>query len=280
MRIRLWRTAASGMAIGALLLLLLPGSFRGTNSAASLLAGAGGLVSAIPRAYLPFVAKNRSFASLTPSPTHTPVPGCSTAPVLIAPADGSTLDTLIPVFQADSGTNPNATDLQLEACLDRGFTDCPYRMHSESRARGIWQHRPVLNLAPATTHYWRAYLMCGTTRGPHSEVWSFTTGSGGRILPGPDLVSPADGATLAGVTVSLEWSPVSGAVQYQANYQDGGWWYTSLETGTKSMVDELLANTSYEWWVQARNDYAWGAESPHWQFSTGSSGPAILFDPF
>ena len=31
----------------------------------------------------------------------------------------------------------------------------------------------------------------------------------------------------------------------------------------------LQANTDYEWWVAARNDYAWGDESTHWTFTTG-----------
>ena len=41
----------------------------------------------------------------------------------------------------------------------------------------------------------------------------------------------------------------------------------------------LSPNTTYEWWVQARNDYAWGDDSAHWTFTTGPSGALISAGP-
>jgi hypothetical protein len=43
-------------------------------------------------------------------------------------------------------------------------------------------------------------------------------------------------------------------------------------TETQTDVTSLRPNTTYEWWVRARNDYAWGAEPAHWHFTTGPSG--------
>ena len=112
--------------------------------------------------------------------------------------------------------------------------------------------------------------MCGETQGPDSEMWSFTAGSGGTMLPGPSLLSPASGSTLAGTTVTPQWSSVSGAAEYVVyDKADRTSWRTV--NGTQITINWLDPHTTYEWWVKARNDYAWGAESIHWTFTTGAS---------
>jgi len=211
------------------------------------------------RVYLPVVAR----------PLGAPPPDCGPAPQLIAPADGSTLDTLLPRFEWDSGDDRSATEFRLQVCVDRACTDFEYQARSSGWAHGRWEHRPVRNLQPATTFYWRTYLMCGEVRGPSSPVWSFTTGSGGDMLPGPQLVSPADGSTLPGAEVTMEWTPVPGAVEYQINYVDGELHAATFGAEASCVLSDLQANAEYEWWVVARNDYAWGDESEHRTFTTG-----------
>ena len=231
------------------------------------------------RAYLPLVRGRQPMPTVTPTPTSTPIPGCSTIPALLSPSNGATLDTLIPEFRWDSGDNPYSTRSWLEVGADPTLSR-RVAMVEFYRGQGIFQWQIESNLEPATTYYWRAHQRCGSTRGPYSEVWSFTTGSGGEILPAPVLLSPADGATLLGTTVTLCWSPVSDASRYWAHYIGGNIWWSIRMPGSETTQDlqDLLPNTTYEWWVQAWNDYAWGVEPAHWRFTTGPSESSASFD--
>ena len=219
-------------------------------------------------------ASHRIYLPVLIRPSSPPLPECTLAPQLIAPANGSSLHTLLPRFEWDSGDDPSATEFRLQVCFDRACTDFDYRARSSGWAHGRWEHRPVSNLQPATTYYWRAYLLCGEVQGPYSPVWSFTTGSGGAILPGPQLLTPADGSALPDREATLEWTAVQGAEEYQANYIDGGRHAATHVTESPAMLSELQANTEYEWYVLARNDYAWGDESEHRTFTTGPATQA------
>ncbi|HSD84473.1 MAG TPA: fibronectin type III domain-containing protein [Anaerolineae bacterium] len=196
---------------------------------------------------------------------------CTTVPTLLSPANGAALNTLIPLFQWDSGNDPHATEFSYEASKDISF-DYTLGFISAYDTQGVHEDRLGWNFEPATIYYWRAYLMCGAVQGPYTDVWTFTTGSGGTLLPGPNLVSPADGVTLPGTTVTLHWSSLAGAVEYNV-YRKRAGSYTSYWTvdNTESTLSGLNPNTTYEWWITARNDYAWGAESAHRFFTTGPS---------
>ena len=205
--------------------------------------------------YLPVMLKNTQF--------------CSTVPTLISPTNGSSLNTLIPLFQWDSGHNPDANDLHVDVSRNPGFTQIINTLYYNS-AQGAGNFRFSGNFDPATILYWRAFLLCGSTQGPYSPVWSFTTGSGGTLLPTPALVAPANGNTVPTITVLLQWSSVSGAVAYQVHWRkvgQSGYIYDSV-TGTQYTITWGSANTTYEWWVSAQNDYAFGADSVKWQFTT------------
>jgi hypothetical protein len=233
-----------------------------------------------PWAYLPFIARQ-------PTPTPTPV-ACSTVPTLISPADGSNLDTLIPLFTVDAGNDPNATGLVLLLSLGPDAPTPPGGFNHIECTQGICQWRHLFNLHSAMTYYWQTYLMCGDTQGPRSEEWWFATGSGGTILPAPMLRSPANDSTLPGTTVTLKWSSVSGAAEYLvcAYYRDDRAGSVRFSTrgcrvvqGTKLTIHNLIENAGYSWAVTARNDYAWGTRSASWLFTTGSSGAQTLPDP-
>ncbi len=202
--------------------------------------------------------------------------GCSTIPTLIGPTNGSNLSTLIPLFQWDSGNDPNATVLRLRVAKDPDFTQGVWSLWY-GRGTGVGEFRFSRNLDPATTYYWRAWLLCGDTEGPYSDVWSFTTGSGGTILPAPTLVAPGNGSTVPTTTVTLQWSPVSGTVEYLVRWREvgqGGYTYNWV-TETQTTISWLSANTTYEWWVSARNDYAIGADSETWQFTTPAGSSCV-----
>lgn len=209
---------------------------------------------------------------------------CSTIPTLLSPANGSNLNTIAPLFRWDNGNNPSATTLRLQVAKDSGFTQSVRSLWSGGTS-GVSEFRFTSNLDPATTYYWRAWLMCNDTQGPYSEVWSFTTGSDGTILAAPMLTAPANGSTLPSLPVTLQWSTVDGTVEYLLRWRkvgQGGYTY-SWQTETQREFSWLEANTSYEWWVSARNDYAIGENSETWQFTTpaeSSSMPPLDLNRF
>ena len=147
--------------------------------------------------------------------------------------------------------------------------------------QGAGQFRFAQNFDPATTYYWRALLECGEgIQGPYSEVWAFTTGSGGIVLPAPNLITPANGTTIPATSATLQWSSVSGAVEYRVHWRKtgtGGGTHQKTPY-TQTTITGLSPNTTYEWWSAARSDYAWSNESAHWTFTTGASGPSASLD--
>jgi len=212
----------------------------------------------VAAAYLPAVFRNYGV--------------CSTIPTLLSPANGSSLNTIAPLFRRDNGNNPNATVLRLQVSK-AGYV---WSLRS-SRASGVSEFRFSRNLNPAATYYWRAWLMCGDVQGPYSEVWSFTAGSGGTILPAPTLVAPTNGSTSPTTTVNLQWSPVSGAIEYLVYWReagDRGYFFWSV-SATQTTISQLKANTTYEWWISARNDYAIGTDSETWRFTTPAGSSSL-----
>jgi len=212
----------------------------------------------VAAAYLPAVFRNYGV--------------CSTIPTLLSPANGSSLNTIAPLFRRDNGNNPNATVLRLQVSK-AGYV---WSLRS-SRASGVSEFRFSRNLNPAATYYWRAWLMCGDVQGPYSEVWSFTAGSGGTILPAPTLVAPTNGRTLPTTTVNLQWSPVSGAIEYLVRWREAGYggYFVRSVSATQTTISQLKANTTYEWLISAQNDYAIGTDSETWRFTTPAGSSSL-----
>jgi hypothetical protein len=205
---------------------------------------------------------------------------CRTIPTLISPPNGSKDNNLIPLFRWNNGGDPLATQLHLEIAQDAGFTrrgGCDLSTRGQGVGHWIDEFRCPYNFAPATTYYWRTHLMCGQNiQGHYSQVWSFTTGSGGTILSAPVLIAPANGSAVPSTNAIMQWSSVSGAVEYLV------WWKKDdtatnviFLSGTQMTLSRLSPNTTYEWWVVARNDYAWGNKPVHWTFTTGPSGSSL-----
>lgn len=204
--------------------------------------------------------------------------GCSSVPELLSPVDGSDLDTRIPLYRVRLPEDPDATTLRLEVASDPDF---------ENRATGLWsgawsgvrEHRFWYNLEPETQYYWRAWVVCGEEQGPYTEVWSFTAGSSGEIPSAPMLTSPTDGSLLTSMPVTLSWSAVPGAEQYKACWRtaEGGGTYCWITADTQVTTDRPDPSATYEWWVEARNDYAVSAESERWEFTTPAQ--VVSFSP-
>jgi hypothetical protein len=194
---------------------------------------------------------------------------CTVAPTLISPTNGSALDTLVPLLVYMRGTDPvSYTTITI---ADNPAFDAPIQYSSSGGGIGPHQLRLFYNLEPATTYYWRVQDVCGSVYSPYSPSFSFITGSGGIILPAPTLISPADDTVGIEQEATLTWDTVGGAVGYELfRCREGGGCWLYFTSSTSQVIRYLDPNTTYEWYVDAYNDYAYGNQSDVWQFTTGS----------
>ena len=223
-----------------------------------------------------------AFTVYLPSALHD-FGGCTAVPTLLDPADGSTLDTLLTVYRIEVSDNPNITRLRMEVAEDPEFEN--FVMSSSMPGpSGVREKQFWWNLDPATTYYWRAWVMCGDVVGPYSEVRSLTTGSDGTIPAAPNLISPADGTSIGALPFTMTWSTVPGALEYEVCRREAGGypWCFVTDEAQFSTVDAppqwLDSDTTYEWWTRARTDYAASPDSVSWEFITPSGGGVYASD--
>lgn len=216
-------------------------------------------------AYLPYVA--RQYPQLTPTPTSTSQPTGPLPPVQIAPANGTTLDTISPSFSIDNSAigQPARAHLQYAPVPSFASDAGGFRFAS---FQGTKTAPLFWNLNEGTTYYWRVRSgFDGVNWGEWSGVWSFTTGSGGTLPGTADLISPADQSTVGSLRPTLTWSPVTGATRYAIALGTSVFFSSSNEF---TMYRDLDPNTTYEWSVSAGNSYGWGTQSNEWTFITPS----------
>ena len=226
---------------------------------------------------------------------------CSVPPTLVGPANGTSLGTLVPLFQWTPVNDPAATFMTLQVASDTSFSDTSVVAQvSFDPSSTIWttgDTRLPGNLDPSTVYYWRTYVACGSYQGPYSPSWSLKTAdaNSGQLLPAPQLVSPPFGTpSVSPNTLTLTWQPVSGAIDYLVVWYPAGAGSISFtyvaatnqnDTNQQVTIGPLFPNTQYEWYVQARNYYAdgYGQGQPcssgpcpiqPWQFSTAAAAPA------
>lgn len=219
------------------------------------------------------------------------------APVLLSPANNATLDTLLPRFFVDTTVSNVQISPSIQVSRDPGFgqlsagvTFCGW-----TRPQSQFDFLTSENLLPDTRYYWRARSAYGDacsnpnlSWGGWSPTWSFVTGSNGAILPAPQLVSPANGSVVPLIRPTLTWQSVPGAVGTQImgqpvppviNPGDFGWgttWEIGVATSAQVYRDLTFGQT-YEWYVQFRNDYAWGDQSARWRLKVGNPSLTVNF---
>ncbi len=199
--------------------------------------------------------------------------------VPVSPADGAVLDTLIPTLTyrsigsyADTtmcvafDVNPHPTWCSIYTSYD------PARMDSAL----LWT-----NLLPSTTYYWRVATIFDMSSPDRlwSEEWSFQTApAGGVILPAPNLVSPVNGGAITLNQAILNWSAVTGAVEYRIYVSEQGvsgdlvyFQNTNSPLDVSGDSQYLLPGHTHKWYVVARNDYTLGQPSSTWSFTISAS---------
>lgn len=190
---------------------------------------------------------------------------CSTAPTLISPTDGSSSQSLIPTFKWENGDVTGVTEVTLFVSLHED--DYPDHWEYQVTSYNSYfeeEQYDVDNLSTDTTYYWQVFMKCGEVESPHSEVWSFTTGSDELILPAPTLLSPADGAEIWSdeLPITLTWEPVVGATKYKVilsrwDLETGTWLliYSRIVTEPQYLIPiSLFDNTTYRWTVQCKSN--------------------------
>lgn len=188
-------------------------------------------------------------------------------PILISPENAAQLYTLVPSFTFEIPPGATQIPVGLEISKKTDFSSGVYSMGGRTSGGTLtWQ--PFSNLEPATNYYWRAKADCGNSMVTYSDIRGFTTGSTGDILPPPILLSPGDETTTSSTQVVFDWEGVSGALEYAILYQVQSSYWTIVYVTDSTMTRNLQANTTYNWYVKAINDYAYGATSEVWTFTT------------
>ncbi len=129
----------------------------------------------------------------------------------------------------------------------------------------------LYNLNAGTTYYWKVVALAGSSSAS-SAVWSFTTpGGGSQTLAAPTIVWPLDGSTSAATTLTIQWSAVSGATQYQVYFGSSSaslslYGTVNAPTVTTAFYN-LAGGTTYYWKVVALAGSS-SASSGVWSFTT------------
>ncbi len=93
----------------------------------------------------------------------------------------------------------------------------------------------------------------------------------------PSRPSPSDGATNQPITLTLSWSggdPDGDSVTYDVamSMETGGPFIVCDDMMVASCPVTLTRSTSYNWWVETRDEHGMTAEGPVWGFTTGTGG--------
>jgi hypothetical protein len=138
---------------------------------------------------------------------------------------------------------------------------------------------PQMALEPATEYFWRVRAWTGGVNGPDSVNRVFFTGpfcSSVGELGAPELLSPADGATVSQLSAELHYRPGGTPcvpegyfVDLQTDPTFGG--ATLLGAygipGTYVLTDPLVDSSTYYWRVAPIYDGVQGPFSETWSFS-------------
>jgi hypothetical protein len=207
----------------------------------------------------------------------TTAPPTPSAPVLAAPASGSTNlpVTVTLTWNSSSG----ASTYRCQAATDSLFGSL---VVNDSTITTL--SRQIGPLSGGNTYYWRVSASNAGGTSPYSSIWSFTT------LPAPPstpiLSSPANASSNQATTVTLRWNATAGAGTYECQVSldslfSGIVLDDSAITSPSRQLSGLATSTGYYWRVNAKNSGGTSAYSTTWNFTTipALPTPPVLLSP-
>ncbi|MGA2669654.1 MAG: hypothetical protein ABSF32_12195, partial [Ignavibacteria bacterium] len=196
------------------------------------------------------------------------------APTLVSPANNSTNQSLTPTLDWSDVTN--AFTYRVQVSTNSSFSSTVIDTSGLSASQFIV---PSGKLYAGITYYWRANASNGAGTSAYSSVWQFTT----LALGSPTLISPLNGSVNQTFTPLLDWSDVSGALNYRIQISTDSLFGTTTFDTTGVTVSQLtvpsgklLSHTVYYWRVNASNGSSSGSWSAVWHFRTIFSIPTLL----
>jgi hypothetical protein len=131
----------------------------------------------------------------------------SVAPTLINPANNSTENVLIPIFNWNSVSG--ASSYRCKVASDSLFTEASLKI--DTTISGTSATISLGRLLYFSKYFWRVYGANQGGYGPSSTVWNFTT----LLPPAPTLLSPSNDTLLHNSNIMFSWSPI----QYISGYR-------------------------------------------------------------
>ncbi len=200
----------------------------------------------------------------------------SDAPVLIAPANGST-DISYASVLLDWNSISGANLYVYEVSTNSDFSNIV-----KSGTTSLTDYT-VTDLNPYTLYYWRVKGENNNGYSPWSEVWSFTTES--VVLTSPVLLSPANNAVnINYASVDFSWEAVFGANNYNFEISQDNSFSTGVSDFTTSETSYNLtglnSNTEYYWRVSATDGITTSDWSDVWHFTTLEPSPVETKEKF
>ena len=208
--------------------------------------------------------------SFTTAAPPTPTIAAST---LVWPANGSTGNTTSLNVQWSPVTG--ATKYQVYF----GSTATSLALYATVNAPAV--NAALYNLNGGATYYWRIVAVAGNASAS-SAVWSFTTAAPRPMIAAPTLVWPANASTGNTASLNVQWSPVTGAKQYQVYFGSSATSLSLYATVNAPAVNAALYNlnggATYYWKVVAVAGTA-SAGSAVWSFKTAAPPTPTITAP-
>jgi hypothetical protein len=180
------------------------------------------------------------------------------APVLVAPASGSTGVSLTPALTWNASTGATSYDVYIGTApsppLAANTTGTTYSPST---------------LAAGTPYYWRVVAKNGGGSST-SATWPFTT-----QVAAPVLVSPAWGATGVPQNAVLGWNASTGATSYDVYFGTSSPPPLATNTTGRSYAPGSLAGATVYYWQVAAKNSGGATSSAIWSFTTLVAAPVL-----
>lgn len=191
-------------------------------------------------------------------------PEKAAAPELISPQNGAT-DVLLHGATLSWNAVSTATAYHLQINDTGTFPEFPLEAYTLYEARAQYGSLPA-----NTTFYWRVCYTHGLNNdvSEWSDVYSFTTAT----LGVPQMLEPADGATVAASEAQLIWVYVPGVNYYEIEVSTSSDFSVITHHGkfiddTVDAVSNLQNNTEYFWRVRSQHGSEYSGWSEVYRFT-------------